>query len=627
MSVNNQNLCLLYIPNCNKCNSILKIKFQPLNFSIDYECINDKNHNENKIYYKTFERFYFKKKELKICSVCKLNLENSEYSFCKNCKKNYCLKCYIEDIKKNGHTSNDIINNRCLIHNNDFTEYCVNCKKNICMICGKDEEHNGHEIKSYYEIIPSYENIERIKKKIKEKKEYTNNLIKKIDNWKKEINKKTEELKQNLIDEISLLEKIIFSFNNNYRNYIYFQNYNYIFNYLKNTNNNKYLVELNNTFELEKQTRILMNIFKYMGRNIDIIENVKGNLKKINYLNCIYFDKINEKYFINYDSSKNLKISNYDKNTNCLYFYQNISLNEEIYSISHSKIENKILICLLRTKKVLIIDYNLDKKLFELSDESIYKAPDNNLIEDHFYKCIQLSNKIIATSDKNYIYIWIKEESKYLQNKFIFRINNQIQTNLTLDMLLIDNNYLISTQARLQTLSIIDIQNFQIIKKIKKIDCLDSNNCLFKLNNKYIIINCFKGFGIFFIQTKELIQYVQNFELYLQKKIRYDANDNIYIINIKELWEEYNYLRNIPKEKQIGFIKEPNNTFNYKNNYNNQKFEIKIKVGKIIDGEFRIVKEYEKLYIDENIIEFMHLDNYFLLFGINAYIIMDNNEN
>ena len=76
------------------------------------------------------------------------------------------------------------------------------------------------------------------------------------------------------------------------------------------------------------------------------------------------------------------------------------------------------------------------------------------LLKIIFINVFNYQTKLLQHQTK-IIYIWIKEESKYLQNKFIFRINNQIQTNLTLDMLLIDNNYLISTQARLQTLSII----------------------------------------------------------------------------------------------------------------------------------------------------------------------------
>ena len=230
---NKSDLYKLYLPRCPECDGILYIIINPFNFSINYICEKNNNHKKYHIYFKTFERFYLKEKILISCSKCHLNLENSQSFNCGICKKYYCCNCFIDDIQVNGHKNliKNQINNRCLIHNNDFTEYCFNCKKNICIICARNCQYNNHIIKYFIDIMPSLQNIEKVKIKYNEKKIYLNSLIVKINLWQKEINKKIEELKQNLQDEISLLDKI-YNFNHDVRNYAYFQNFNVLQNFI-----------------------------------------------------------------------------------------------------------------------------------------------------------------------------------------------------------------------------------------------------------------------------------------------------------------------------------------------------------------------------------------------------------
>ena len=297
----------IVIPTCQKCSGVLNIKINPLNFSIEYVCENNKSHKDKNIYFKTFERFYLKEHILKQCSNCQIILENSEFFECDICNKKYCCKCYyIKDIQENGHKykENNYKNNRCPIHNNDLTEYCSNCNKNICMCCMSDE-HKNHKVICFHDYIPFNIDVENLKIRIKEKSKFYGQLIQKIDEWNKENNNsKVEELKQNLRDEISLLEIIIFNFNKNFRNFTYFKTFKYINNYinsLNNTTNNKYLLEFYNCSSFEKQTEKLMTIFKYIGKKAIIKQNKIGYLKNIQTFSSYKFiDKIDENYFVGY---------------------------------------------------------------------------------------------------------------------------------------------------------------------------------------------------------------------------------------------------------------------------------------------------------------------------------------
>ena len=55
------------------CNGILKIKINE-NFSIDYECEENRNHAEKKIHPKIFEKFYLKENKLDLCQKCNVSL-------------------------------------------------------------------------------------------------------------------------------------------------------------------------------------------------------------------------------------------------------------------------------------------------------------------------------------------------------------------------------------------------------------------------------------------------------------------------------------------------------------------------------------------------------------------------
>ena len=73
-------------------------------------------------------------------------------------------------------------------------------------------------------------------------------------------------------------------------------------------------------------------------------------------------------------------------------------------------------------------------------------------------------------------------------------------------MLLIDKDNIMCTSSSNQSLIIYDTYTYLTLKTIKNIDCRDENNTLLKVDDNFILINCFKGIGIFDIKSYEIIQ-------------------------------------------------------------------------------------------------------------------------
>ena len=131
--------------------------------------------------------------------------------------------------------------------------YCLDCKKYLCISCIKNSNlHIEHKIKNMYEKMPSIRKIKEINIRIKK----YDDLLYSINSWMEEFNKRIQRLKQNILDEKDLLQKLIFNFNQNFINYSYFVNFNYIYKYSKNFNN-EYLYNFSNKFTFEEKSKIL----------------------------------------------------------------------------------------------------------------------------------------------------------------------------------------------------------------------------------------------------------------------------------------------------------------------------------------------------------------------------------
>ena len=241
--------------------------------------------------------------------------------------------------------------------------------------------------------------------------------------------------------------------------------------------------------------------------------------------------------------------------------------------MSLSSIEDKILVCLLRNKIVKIIDYNLKEEKLEIIENSIN---DTLNIYGHFYKCIQIRKNNYLTSEYYYIKLWYNKLGNFLITKKI-GINSG-----AMDLLLINNEYFISSHPSTKTLLIFDLNNYKQEKIISYIDCINSPKSLFNIREKYILVSCFKGIGLILVKTKELIQY---FELDYNK-IYCDESNNIYILSEEE-----------------GNSKNRNCVF-----YN-------INIMNIFENEFKIKNKYQELKCNEDIVDLNCLSNNVILIG------------
>jgi hypothetical protein len=294
--------------------------------------------------------------------------------------------------------------------------------------------------------------------------------------------------------------------------------------------------------------------------------NEKPELKKMNLVGGFslkdgLISRLNDDYIFYYsydiDKAKIIKIDGYgmrelDKTS--------IDFLQRIYSTTLSLQKNRIYATLTNSRKVVIFNLDLENELMERSEDEIKDNEDGG----RFNKCIEISDEHIATADTNSIIIWQKFNKEYINIKKIY-----LDTE-TYDLLLINNEYFVSTQANQKTLTFIDIPNMKEDKIITNIDCMEDNNCLFLFKN-YIIANCKEGIALIILETKEIIQYIQNFDYDLSyKRLSIYNNDNdciLYILNRLE------------------------------SDYDKQKFNIKIM--KLEDDQLKLIGRYKETEIDE----------------------------
>ena len=503
-------LSKFYYPCCNRnqCKGLLRIYFND-NFTINFECENNKNHKREKIYFETFEKFFLKEKEFDYCSKCDTNLECDNKYICKECNNIYCNSCFIYDehIKTNMNNLN-IKNNKCTLHQGNLIYYCETCKKYACIDCLKkntDGIHENHKFINMSETMPTINEIKKLKNKINEKEKTYEDLIQSLDRWSKKILEKVEKLKQQLKKEIELLKKLFYNFNQNFANLAYYDNFYNTINYIKNINNeslNKFQVCDN----FEQKTK---NLFNFFFPNKNEINNKNASLSFYDDIEDGIISKITDNLF--FVSSKNkVRIYEYNIYEDKIDYNANLDFFKKINSISSSINNDSVYIyaCLAKKKKVKIFIYNLKKQLLQLSDIVIKDDNQDSFSENYFDKCIQLSNHLIAISDNKELSIWENKDDikKYTKiNQCIIEDDYFI-----LDMILIENEIFVCLFYNINT------KNSEIIyynynynynnlvheKKLTHIECFQGKlSCLY-LFKQYLLIKGYKGIYILSNRTK-----------------------------------------------------------------------------------------------------------------------------
>jgi len=422
-------------PSCKKCDGLLNIEFNN-NLYLDFYCDKNENHKGEKIFFPTFEKFYLKEKNV-LCSKCNNNLLNKymyevEYKKDKEKKlgekeeKILCVDCFqeeFENFKLDDVHLNIIKSNKCKLHDENLNHFCVDCKKNICIFCIKEDEkgnHKNHYIENLEDFIPTSKEIKDFQKKIKKKAEFYKVLKYKINKWKNNIITKTEQLIQNLEKEIIILEKIIFNFNGKFMNYTYYNNFHNLKNYVKDINN-EYLIKFNDNPDFRNQSMNLIDLFSFYYPKKSTIKILKTFIKDYYALDNTIPEKINNQYYI--DLSKKISIANYNKQKDKFYtFWELDDFKDKIYSISLS-LDKKIIYGCLSNKKIVKFFY-FDEYEFLIENQEI---TDNEYINSHFNKCIQLTKNYLATADNKHIKIWKNNNNKEqleIEKKNLYKFKN-----------------------------------------------------------------------------------------------------------------------------------------------------------------------------------------------------------
>lgn len=320
---------------------------------------------------------------------------------------------------------------------------------------------------------------------------------------------------------------------------------------------------------------ILIKLFKKDIKN----KNANEVIKKMDYydINKELIESIDDKYFFLYFKENNIYkvilsyLNNYNKISNLSK--TEIKLDDRLFSISVSKNKDKVYACLLQRKEVNIFRIDLTTQFIEKSDE-IIKENTITLNKDHFYKCLELSKILVATSDYSHIDIWSKNENfkKYIIIKK-FLINT-----ISYDLLLINEYYFISSEAEKKIITFYDIKNFILEKNLFNINSYESDNCLVQVNES-ILVKSDKIISIIDIKTKELIQIIQitdnnRFQFYDIKPL--SLNNDIFLF-ILESTIFNNNNENITYYVRVNKFDIDNRYFNLVRNYKLQGIDAFLK--------------------------------------------------
>ena len=291
---------------CPQCNESCRIKIENGKIKL-FGCINNHNYVEIDILnFKNTQKINISKI---ICNDCKDtnmgNVHNYEFYKCLTCRNNVCLICQTYK-----HNKSHILikyeqkNYICPKHNYVFFQYCKKCKINMCLFC--NEEHSGHEIISFINLLPKSVEINNKICEIEKETEIFKNNIK--DNKYKEIIEFFDAYKKINID-------ILTNFNINASNL----NYNILENLKEIINNNdilKKIIAINNN-NLKDKINDIIDLYNEIKNNnastlkmsINNVEKKIINIKNYNNIN-ININKIENKFDNKIDNRLANKIEN-----------------------------------------------------------------------------------------------------------------------------------------------------------------------------------------------------------------------------------------------------------------------------------------------------------------------------
>jgi len=515
-----------YVIRCDKCLLVPVIKLDHSTFKIHCQCEN--NHIKSNILISQALK-ESKNISTKICSSCNEKSEEDNY-FCLQCQKIFCLDNGCKKKHSKEQPNHKLINinnldNSCLDHSTSFSKYCKDCKKNICVKCQR-EIHSNHKLIDLGEILPLDEEIEKAKKLFEEKEKKLLNVKKSITDWLDELNIKINALLDSIEGEILINKNILKCFKTDLMNYQMIENFNYFSNAESvNFYTNKELIDLvrekswiHKTFLI---TQILNNLEKPMQvseekdeeinvekeedkkvENAEKKEEKKSNLKHNNK---------NHKVTIIDDNNNNNNANNAKKNIlsksttivlkNKEKGIDNLNLNK----ISHS---SKIKVAKTFSVSQLFLNDHY-KSLTEITNINVSKKvfKSNVNIKENIYSALIDNKGVIFLGGESCLSIYrLDLKSNKIENEFSIKLDGKINT-----IAEIKDNYLIigSSTGTIRIIEFLGNKKHHIHQEIRNQD----RNSIYKIIelSNYDLVSCDE----------------RNIILYHSKKNFYDLSQEI----------------------------------------------------------------------------------------------------
>jgi hypothetical protein len=290
---------------CPKCNGISIINFDEYKVKID-KCENDHSLNISFKEIKDLQYIDESKILCKKCSNNKSEIAYTKFNYCGICNCYFCPLCASQHNKEHKTIDYDMKNYYCFTHRERFISFCNNCIKNLCDLCELAHNEN-HDIISFKKIIQkeniTQNNINQLKLKIDNFKNDINKEINKLkeimngfDIYFKISKKDTNKLKTTLNDYKSEISEVINKMKEviNYFELFYNISYNIITNFdIKNKN-----------YQLLMTIKHLNEFDTKMIKDIDDIIKEKKIENKINLISKIYEKIKSEKQITNLSDNK-----------------------------------------------------------------------------------------------------------------------------------------------------------------------------------------------------------------------------------------------------------------------------------------------------------------------------------
>ena len=264
-----------------------------------------------------------------------------------------------------------LYDNLCSIHHFTYFKYCISCKKDICCQC-EIESHKGHSTINYENILPDLNEINVVRKTIKEYKNSYLELIKIINLWKKNFDNMLYEYE----NQMDIIIEYINKFNNEKNNF-------------------------NNIFKFRSICSLLLDNTFNKDKNIKIVEVMEKILKEKNKNENNYIQKIKKDYICFISHNKLIKLIK--------------TLNRDTFL---KQIENII----------NIIDYKNENK-----DNNYGKSPNLNFYKNNIISSYDNNNTSASTFNKNFYKKSTYQNSKTININRNIKENSEFKINAYTD--------------------------------------------------------------------------------------------------------------------------------------------------------------------------------------------------